>query len=167
MDSGILLELLQHLRRCNRSKPHEVTLHSLLGILTNMCRYQVSPSSLYPSLPSSSDGCLLLLFNGPRGSLLALTLLCLVLPGFVLILHCLAATRSCCRRCSRPRTAWRCSPRSCRCSGTPRWEQALGEGGMAKGRKGVGTWGQRSTPARACHETNTLKHVQAHILNRM
>ncbi len=39
MDPCILSELLQYLRRCNRSRPHESTLNSLLGIMNNICRY--------------------------------------------------------------------------------------------------------------------------------
>ena len=32
-------DLIRHLYRCNRTKPHEQTLRSLLGILSNLCRY--------------------------------------------------------------------------------------------------------------------------------
>ena len=38
-EPGVLTELVQHLSRCNRTKPHEATLNSLLGILSNLCRY--------------------------------------------------------------------------------------------------------------------------------
>ena len=37
-EPGVLTELVQHLSRCNRTKPHEATLNSLLGILSNLCR---------------------------------------------------------------------------------------------------------------------------------
>ncbi|GAX74174.1 hypothetical protein CEUSTIGMA_g1623.t1 [Chlamydomonas eustigma] len=50
-DSGIVKELLQHMRRCNRSKPHEGVLKSLLGILNNMCRY----TDLLPSVFRAGD----------------------------------------------------------------------------------------------------------------
>ena len=38
-DAQLMSELLQHLRRCNRTKPHESTLLALLGVLANLCRY--------------------------------------------------------------------------------------------------------------------------------
>ena len=48
---SVVVELLQHLRRCNRSKPHEATLRSLLGILANMCRY----AELLPAVFRADD----------------------------------------------------------------------------------------------------------------
>ena len=37
--------------RCNRSKPHEATLKSLLGVLSNVCRY----SELLPAVFRAGD----------------------------------------------------------------------------------------------------------------
>jgi abnormal spindle-like microcephaly-associated protein len=38
-DSVLMDHLIQLLFRCHRTKPHESTLRSLLGILSNLCRY--------------------------------------------------------------------------------------------------------------------------------
>lgn len=50
-DPAIVTELMNHLRRCNRSKPHAPALHALLAVLLNAARY----AALLPPLFQSHD----------------------------------------------------------------------------------------------------------------